>query len=969
MIFHRTKTFYLLLFLLAGASNPILADEEIKNIGIPFISNYSPKEFNFERQTWNIDIGPDGLVYFANGSLLVAGNRYWQSYDPGEGRTFRCVYSFGEDTILAGGPHEIGLFVPGKLPGEMSYHSIMAKLDSNYHDFGTVWQIEDCKGRIYLRAGAAILEFRKDTLLPLLFSEFIEYMGFVRDTMVISIAGKGLGTFADGRFTLLPYGRNFADILIRGIFSTGNSEYLIFTDDRGLFRVRNNRLYPYRNGWTGKLIEDQISVVRRINQKYFAIGTVKDGVFIMDIEGNLIQHINKNVGLQNNTVISMLPDPSANLWLGLDNGISFIELNSCLSKINSESDIGTGYVAVCFKGNLYLGTNQGLFYTPWDLKHMEKNRTLNIQPVKNTSGQVWSLFVTGGRLYCGHHKGIYLVEGSIAALVDPIEGCWKLDSLLNIHGVYLESTYRGFYLLKSDKKGILRMEKKLTGVPGDARTFLQDEHGDIWIVTPENRIFRFRVDPVRLRVEQFEEFTHKEGMPDFNSIKMVGNRKQVFFSTDSGLYHYSPEYDRFINNTYYNEMVGISKICYEFFEDDFDRVWYVNSDEVGYFSLHFGQPEKTYLPFTRIYDTYTRVFGSIYILDEDNILFGVDEGFYHYKCSCWEYQEQNHKAFITSFKSYQKPLSWSIGKDRQSSVPSFLHKRNAFVFHFTSNIYTDPDNVYYRYILEGQDDDWSEWTTRNIKEYNNLTEGEYTFRVAARNKYGLETEQSSFTFEVRPPYYRTMAAYIFYVLLFISILFILRYFRIRRIEAEKKKIEIHKQKELEEKRKSYEEEKLKSSQRITSLMNEKLEQDLMHKSRELSNSTFNILRKNEMLQRMKSRMQQLYLEKNIKKRDQEILGLMRLIEKEINTKKDWEVFDSHFNAVHEDFLNKLRRHYPGLNQNDQRLCTFLKMNKTTKEIATLMNMSVRGVETSRYRLRKKMHLPRSENLYEVISGI
>ena len=175
--------------------------------------------------------------------------------------------------------------------------------------------------------------------------------------------------------------------------------------------------------------------------------------------------------------------------------------------------------------------------------------------------------------------------------------------------------------------------------------------------------------------------------------------------------------------------------------------------------------------------------------------------------------------------------------------------------------------------------------------------------------------------------------------------------------------------EIEEKRKKYEEEQLIARQRISELTNERLQQDLRHKSEELSNSMINILHKNEIMLNLKKEMQQLYLEKNLSKRDYGIKKLIRAIENEISTRKDLEVFDTHFSAVHESFLSNLKKKFPNLNQNDHRLCTFIKMNKSTKEIATFLNMSIRGVETSRYRLRKKMDLESDENLYNVISRI
>ena len=131
----------------------------------------------------------------------------------------------------------------------------------------------------------------------------------------------------------------------------------------------------------------------------------------------------------------------------------------------------------------------------------------------------------------------------------------------------------------------------------------------------------------------------------------------------------------------------------------------------------------------------------------------------------------------------------------------------------------------------------------------------------------------------------------------------------------------------------------------------------------------NILHKNEIFLNLKKEMQELFLEKNLSKRDFKIRKLVNVIDREISTKKDLEVFDSNFNAVHEEFLKILKEHYPSLNQNDHRLCTFIKMNKTTKEIATFLNLSVRGVETSRYRLRKKMGLDSDVNLYDIISSI
>jgi DNA-binding CsgD family transcriptional regulator len=83
----------------------------------------------------------------------------------------------------------------------------------------------------------------------------------------------------------------------------------------------------------------------------------------------------------------------------------------------------------------------------------------------------------------------------------------------------------------------------------------------------------------------------------------------------------------------------------------------------------------------------------------------------------------------------------------------------------------------------------------------------------------------------------------------------------------------------------------------------------------------------------------------------------------------WEQFAFHFDRVHSDFLAALKQEYPQLTANEQKLCAYLRMNLSTKEIAGLMNISVRGVEISRYRLRKKLQIPTETNLFQFLLAI
>ena len=79
-----------------------------------------------------------------------------------------------------------------------------------------------------------------------------------------------------------------------------------------------------------------------------------------------------------------------------------------------------------------------------------------------------------------------------------------------------------------------------------------------------------------------------------------------------------------------------------------------------------------------------------------------------------------------------------------------------------------------------------------------------------------------------------------------------------------------------------------------------------------------------------------------------------LINKNLNTTDDWKLFEEAFNNADKDFLKNLKQKHPELTSNDLRLCTYLRLNLSSKEIAPLLNISSRSVEVKRYRLRKKM---------------
>jgi len=155
---------------------------------------------------------------------------------------------------------------------------------------------------------------------------------------------------------------------------------------------------------------------------------------------------------------------------------------------------------------------------------------------------------------------------------------------------------------------------------------------------------------------------------------------------------------------------------------------------------------------------------------------------------------------------------------------------------------------------------------------------------------------------------------------------------------------------------------LVSDKEIMFLKNTQLRKDIENKNRELAISTMSLIKKNELLSNLKGEL------KSIKEKP-EVTSVIKIIDKNLNNNNDWEFFQDAFNNADKNFLNKVQESHPNLTPNDLRFCAYLRLNLSSKEIAPLLNISVRSVEIKRYRLRKKMNLPHQKSLVSYILEI
>jgi DNA-binding CsgD family transcriptional regulator len=188
----------------------------------------------------------------------------------------------------------------------------------------------------------------------------------------------------------------------------------------------------------------------------------------------------------------------------------------------------------------------------------------------------------------------------------------------------------------------------------------------------------------------------------------------------------------------------------------------------------------------------------------------------------------------------------------------------------------------------------------------------------------------------------------------------------KKIERSKRQEKIRQQNMFKEREEKLQLETLEAEKEIIRLRNEKLREEMIMKDKELANSTLDMIQKNKLLTKIKNDLKKISSATRDLELKDHINILSKKINRELDTEQQWEVFETHFENVHEAFLKRLKIQFPDLSPRELKLCAYLRLNISSKEIAILMNISTRGVEISRYRLRKKLDLQRNENLTDFI---
>ena len=535
--------------------------------------------------------------------------------------------------------------------------------------------------------------------------------------------------------------------------------------------------------------------------------------------------------------------------------------------------------------------------------------------------------------------------------------------------IVVGGTYRGLTIFDA-KANELFQTLDIPNFIESSRYVTIDAEENIWVSHPYHGVYKIEknID------EQYttKQYQKKEGLPALlnNHIYKIKNR--IVVGTENGVYEYNSEKERFEVASSYTSLIGNQSIRY-LKEDKEGNIWFIHEKVLGVIDYTGNQPQVIYIP--ELNAKMLSGFEYIYAIDGSNIFLGGEKGFYHinyekYKKLAPALNVQIRSVHIidnldsTLFGGYFKNVNENQMQEA-SNIPQVAYRFKTMHFDFTSVAFGFQNNLEYSYRLKGFENNWSAWTKRTEKEYTNLVPGSYTFEVKVRNNLGNESAVSSYQFKINAPWYRTLFAYLLYFIAIGFGVYKLHIYQRKKFKAQQQKYE----QEQQRLRYIHELEINKSETDIVTLQNEKLEVEIEYKNSELASSAMHIVKKGELLTKVKSELGSI-----IKKIDNEyaiteLKKMVKALNEDENLDQEWEYFTKHFDKVHSDFIVKLKEKHSNISNNELKLCAYLRMNLSTKEIAQLMNISVRGVEISRYRLRKKLNLATDVNLFDYLISI
>ena len=909
---------------------------------VPPIKIFSPQDYGAEDQNWAISQSQNGFIYVANnkGLLEYDGAQWNIQNSPNEGilRSVRVV----DDKIYTGGYRDFGYWVKDDF-GKLQYTSLTRNETFSIKEDEEFWGIIDIEGYILFQSFERIYIYNiNEKSFKIIDSDLrINKMFKVDQRIYFQKTNKGIFRIESGKEVLHIASDEIGTIEVINMFSF-NDGLLLQTKENGFYTFTNSSIDKWSIPADSILTEVSIYSSERLKNGSFILGTISNGILHLDANGHLLMNIDQARGLSNNTVLSIREDSYENVWLGLDNGINVLNLNSPYRVYKDKQGVlGTVYTSTKTDDYLYFGTNQGLFFK--DLKGDSK-----FQFIEGTQGQVWSIEVINGLLFCGHDNGTFLIKNNRAEKIASQKGTWAIKTIKEQPNLLIQSNYKGFSILEKSADNQWKFRNKIEGFDISSRYFEFFNSNEILVSHEHKGIYKIEIDSSYRNVLNFNKIPIEEGIKS----SVFSYDDSILYCYEDGVFYFNANNHTFKKDSLLSSLFGEEKYLSGKMINDKDgnRLWGFSKNEVIYIEPGklSGSPEVNVIPISSQMRKTKTGYENILRLDHSKYLIGTTEGYIVINIDKLEYNSYEINLNNGSYYSLRNEV---VPLDFNNSVV-LNNKDNSVRFKYSITNYNKLVSSHYQYRLLGIYDTWSDWSTDYEVFFENLPFGNYTFEARAMTGGVISKNKISYAFKIdRPWYLKPLVIVLYFVLVLVSVYFV-HYLSKRYYKKQEQDLLKRKEREMEL-------EQSENQRQLMQFQNENLQLDIENKNRELGIATMNLVKRNEFLNNIKDELSKT-------KTISEIKRVIKLINSSLNSSNDWKLFEEAFNNVDKDFMKRIKTLHPSITPNDLRLCAYLRLNLSSKEIAPLLNISHKSVEVKRYRLRKKMGLDHDQSLSNYI---
>ncbi|MBY0574447.1 MAG: GAF domain-containing protein [Undibacterium sp.] len=780
-------------------------------LGAPFITNYDAKTYKAHSQNWVSVQDQRGIIYFGNSSgLLEFDGQRWKNISLTGNPMIRALAIASDQTIYYGSIGDFGYLSVDK-KGKIQSISLRDQIPKNEASFNDVWQIEATSHGVYFLTRSRIFRLFQGQISAL-DGKFASSQAVVIDDHLVYIDSKlGLSIIDEGKIIPLPEfaqvangkrvvlaqfaphqilaGRVSGDFLLLDFTSLWNAATKKYRPDAS--QLKPDMVRKFTTDIDSMVDTEKLFLYKMIPAgELFALSTVKGGILLLNRQGKVQRALNRNAGLIDNTVAGIMMDHANNLWASTNSGISYVELSVPQSRFGASNGIeGISISSIYHQGQFYVGTYQHLLkLAPY--QYGVKQDAPQFIPIQDSPSEIWQFKEVAGDLMVVSGRGLYkIIDDKAYRVADSGVGGYALGSSQRWPDHLFMGKMGGLEIFQREH-GNWKFLGAVSDIPENIRRITADSSGDLWLSTEVQGLIRMHFTGNDPRQVLLQHIGVAHGLPELASNRANFINDTLFSASAKGIY--SAPIAAWLDSKEMTHFKPDARFGEQFSNGSLPIIEIQSNDAGGYIlrtteDVRWIQKNKngTFQMNDQAFRGLPQSSEALYV-HPDGSVWMPGENLYRIEPNAHKNYAQAFSAMIRKVSANTKELIFDGAYGAQGKMianaetvfqasqearhtPQLLYQQNALMFEFSASFYEKPSSTQFQYQLEGFDKNWSGWSQVSSKEYTNIPEGQYRFKVRAKNVYGTLTEEVSYQFTLLPPWYRSNWAYALWTLLIATV--------------------------------------------------------------------------------------------------------------------------------------------------------------------------------------------------------